>query len=449
MKIKDICLNILRKLKKGKIKMPWTTKDTDRFKKGLSEEQKKKWVTTANGVLADCKEKGGEDCEGKAIRIANGTVTNNSEYEVIKVNFTQLAYTVDIRIFEGKTYYVVPVVMMVEGVHNGSRGPILHTAEELGKIELSWNGIPVTIGHPFTDEGNYVSANSPETLTKWSVGRVFNAKMDNEKLKADVWLEEERLKIVSPETLQMIRNGQIVEVSIGVFSEDDYIDGKWNDEEYIAVARNYRPDHLALLPGEVGACSINDGCGLRVNSDSGTITNAETVCNDTLDTTQLDTQLKDNNEKVINMCTPCKEKVNELIAHESTHFTEDDREWLETLTEDKLDKFIPKLVQVNKPTVEDAWEIIKGVTPDEYIAHIPEEVKVQVNNAFKEKEERQTIITNILTNSKVWKEEDLVSLSVNMLKKLEVTTKPVITDYSVMGTRGKPTDDTVTPLTLS
>ena len=51
--------------------MPWTTKDVDGFRKGLSRKQKKKWVAIANGVLQGCKEDGGKDCDGKAVRIAN------------------------------------------------------------------------------------------------------------------------------------------------------------------------------------------------------------------------------------------------------------------------------------------------------------------------------------------------------------------------------------------
>ena len=51
--------------------MPWTVKDVDSKKKGLTPAQKKKWVSIANRVLKDCQKKGGKDCEGKAIRIAN------------------------------------------------------------------------------------------------------------------------------------------------------------------------------------------------------------------------------------------------------------------------------------------------------------------------------------------------------------------------------------------
>jgi uncharacterized protein YdaT len=51
--------------------MPWSVADVDSHIKGLSAEQKSKWVAVANAVLTECKSKGGSDCDGKAIRIAN------------------------------------------------------------------------------------------------------------------------------------------------------------------------------------------------------------------------------------------------------------------------------------------------------------------------------------------------------------------------------------------
>src|SRR3990167_400934 len=54
--------------------MPWSPSDSDRFKSGLSPEGKKKWASIANSVLAQCKKEGGKDCEGRAIRVANGSV---------------------------------------------------------------------------------------------------------------------------------------------------------------------------------------------------------------------------------------------------------------------------------------------------------------------------------------------------------------------------------------
>jgi len=54
--------------------MPWTVADVDKFKKGLTEQEKERWVRIANAALAKCLDGDGDelDCEVKAIRQANG-----------------------------------------------------------------------------------------------------------------------------------------------------------------------------------------------------------------------------------------------------------------------------------------------------------------------------------------------------------------------------------------
>ena len=59
--------------------MPWTVADVDKHKKGLTPAQKKKWVSIANGVLKDCKAKGGKGCDAKAIRVANSNFSEKEE----------------------------------------------------------------------------------------------------------------------------------------------------------------------------------------------------------------------------------------------------------------------------------------------------------------------------------------------------------------------------------
>lgn len=164
--------------------------------------------------------------------------------------------------FEGKSYLIVPVVMIVEGVHHGSAGPILHVAEEMEKSVPAWNGIPVMLNHPEVD-GRFVSANSPEILERWKIGRVFNTQFKDNKLTCEAWLEEDKLKSLDESLYQSILDGKMVEVSVGVFSDESSTAGEWNGESYVAVSRNYRPDHLAILPQAEGACSVADGCGVR------------------------------------------------------------------------------------------------------------------------------------------------------------------------------------------
>ncbi len=244
--------------------MPWTVSDVDKFKKGLTTSQKKRWVKIANSVLTKCKANGGseEDCAASAVRQASGVVghkqylqyisNNNEDYEIREV------------MHQDRKYLVVPVVMMVEGVHNGSLGAIFHSIGELGRMPGSWNGIPIVVDHPKID-GEFISANIPEIIEQEKIGIIYNTYIDEDKIRAEAWLDEDKLRQVSPVLLSQIQEHQVIEVSVGIFTEDEDVSGEWEGEEYEIIARNHRPDHLALLPGGVGACSVSDGCGIRSN----------------------------------------------------------------------------------------------------------------------------------------------------------------------------------------
>lgn len=191
-------------------------------------------------------------------------MSNTTEKYSVITNAKLSNYTVEETTHQEKKTLVVPVVMIVEGVLNGSHGPLLHLAEDFGKIAESWNGIPVVINHPQQD-GMSISANSPEVIESGLVGRVYNAHMDANRLLAEVWLDEEKLGNISADTLVAVNGKKPIEISVGVFTEDEPTVGDYNGVPYNAIARNHRPDHLALLPGGVGACSLEDGCGIRAN----------------------------------------------------------------------------------------------------------------------------------------------------------------------------------------
>lgn len=191
-----------------------------------------------------------------------------TNYLQLKNNQKIGSYTATENVLEGKKQLIVPVTMIVEGVLNGSAGPLLHLAEEFGKIPESWNGIPIVIYHPEQD-GHGISANSPDVIDQGKIGMVFYSHMEDNKLRAQAWLDEEKLGIVSNETLLAVQAGKEMELSVGVYTENETISGVWNGIKYDAIARNHRPDHLALLPDGVGACSIEDGCGIRNNQKKG------------------------------------------------------------------------------------------------------------------------------------------------------------------------------------
>ena len=68
-------------------------------------------------------------------------------------------------------------------------------------------------------------------------------------------------------------DGDIIEVSTGYFADKLDESGEFEGEEYDGVQINLRPDHLAILPNTIGACSVDDGCGFpRTNADSSIVT---------------------------------------------------------------------------------------------------------------------------------------------------------------------------------
>jgi hypothetical protein len=171
-------------------------------------------------------------------------------------------------VWEGQDYMVFPVVALVEGVHHNSRGACYYPAEEVGRLPEAWNGIPVPIFHP-EKAGDLVSANDPQVIAERSVGRTFNFYYEDGKLKGEVWINISKANRIFPGMLASLNTGGRLEVSTGHFSEDEEITGSWNSEPYDYILRNYVPDHLALLPGGQGACSWEDGCGIRANKKGG------------------------------------------------------------------------------------------------------------------------------------------------------------------------------------
>ena len=170
--------------------------------------------------------------------------------------------------YEGRDHLVAPVVILTEGVHAGSAGPLYYPREELRRFPQAWNGIPLPVNHPDIN-GVPTIANSPEIIDRQSVGRLFNVRYDEVggigRLRGELWVDVAKAQEVSPAILQRLQQNQPLEVSTGLYSDDEPSTGNWNGEAYQIIARNYRPEHLALLPDAIGACSIADGCGVRTN----------------------------------------------------------------------------------------------------------------------------------------------------------------------------------------
>jgi len=196
--------------------------------------------------------------------MTHGAVVAEERLESVVSNFSGL---VRHDWMEGREYLVAPMVMIVEGVLNGSGGPLLYPKEELAKYPASWNHKPVVVYHPQIN-GVGVSACDPDILTNHKIGYIMNTRFEDGKLKAEAWLDRDRIDNVDPRIADAIERQTMMEVSTGLFVDVEPAEGEFRGKQYVGIARNYRPDHLALLPDKRGACSIEDGAGfLRMNAE--------------------------------------------------------------------------------------------------------------------------------------------------------------------------------------
>jgi len=154
------------------------------------------------------------------------------------------------RTLYGRPWLVAPMTLIVPGVLNGSQGPLYYPKEEVSKYPENWNHKPITVNHPQAG-----GSTNPDVLNNVQIGFVLNSRIENGNLVADGWFDVYRLSQVDGRILNKLKQGETVELSTGLgIDRDDLPEEKThNDKSYKSVAKNYRPDHLAILPDTKGS----------------------------------------------------------------------------------------------------------------------------------------------------------------------------------------------------
>ncbi len=337
----------------------------------------------------------------------------------------------------GEEYWVAPLVMMTECVANGSSGSLFYPGEELDRWAPAWNHKPIVApNHPEND-----SACTKEFLDEHGIGVVLNANWDG-KQRALGWFNKKQTEKKEPRVANALKTRKMMELSTGLYVDKSGEPGDYKGEKYDAIAINHRPDHLAILPDKIGACSIKKGAGLlQLNEAS-----HENLRNqlEGLICALYETQLKEmpslyspyvrevydsycifyfggntykisyrtsseqvslvgdptkvvqkveyvpvkneDEERKAEMAT--KELVDKVIANSAkTNFEEGDRKILEGFTDDRLKKIISNAETEQKPKFGFSSQeeldaaVAKGI--EEAIAKDPEGVKTKVENHTK------------------------------------------------------------------
>ena len=163
---------------------------------------------------------------------------------------------------DGVDYMVLPVIPLVEGVLNGT----YYSSESIKNSTPFWNGATVPVNHPV---GN-VSANSVQFERTTNIGRFYNSRFEGDKLKGDIWIDIKKAESLGySNILEQFKDGVMMEISTGLYADSKEVKGSFKGVEYNAQIGDIVPDHIALLPNDVGACSVADGCGAMRTHNKG------------------------------------------------------------------------------------------------------------------------------------------------------------------------------------
>lgn len=236
---------------------------------------------------------------------------------------------------QGREYIVAPLTLIVPGVLNGSKGPLYYPPEEIAKDPGVWNGVPIVVDHP-SFQGQHVSARDPDVLNRQWVGYVFRSKAKG-KLTAEGWFDVAATTQVDNRILNAVEHGHKMELSTGLFTDNEpAAEGAvTNDgQPYSFIARNYRPDHLAILPDSIGACSVAEGCGVNVNKAD----LAKSLEKEMAKSAEAYKQIRNTGGSAMSEFSKEARKkiVDSLVANDNCCWNEADRELLDGFDDGKL-----------------------------------------------------------------------------------------------------------------
>lgn len=359
----------------------------------------------------------------------------------LQVITANLAGSIRNEVLEGREYYVVPVAMLTLGVHAGSKGPVFYPQNELSKEAalMAMNHKPIVVYHPERN-GQFISACDPVVLNSRKVGLVMNTHWDGKKMRCEAWIDKDRAKAVDSRILDFLEKGKLMEVSTGLLSDNENSEGDFNGRHYKLIARNLRLDHLALLPDKVGACSLQDGCGMfQVNQGNQAMaTTANCECsyadNKCSEHPLEDETLKNQGKKATTKNTEDEEETMEdedtkkkkkgkypmmnqaqtdqinLLIQAGT-WNEQDRSWLESLDAAKLEKLSlnGKVEVAAKPT-----------TIDEFLNNAPREFsEILVDGLNAHRAEKVSLVTAITKHPRnKFTANELEGFNINQLRNM-------------------------------
>jgi hypothetical protein len=200
----------------------------------------------------------------------------------VRVNVRSLANTKAVRREKrnGRDVVIVPSATLPDNVIMNN---VLYPADEIEKSYLSLSRAPAPLGHPLINN-QLVSARDPEGINiGWIGAWNENVRRENGRVFLDKVIDVEvaNRSEGGKSVLSAIDKAEPVHTSTGLYCNLEAANG---DVDYKHIARDIEFDHDAILLGEQGAATPEQGVGIFVNSQG---ENEQiTVINSALDTAE-------------------------------------------------------------------------------------------------------------------------------------------------------------------
>ena len=182
----------------------------------------------------------------------------------VRVNVRSLANVKAVRKIKrnGRDLMIVPSATLPDNVvMNGIKYP----AEEIEASFASLNRTPAPLGHPIIN-GRFVSARDPEGINIGYVGAWNeNVRRENGRVYLDkvIDIEVANRSEGGKAVIAAINKGEAIHTSTGLLCT---LEAANDGADYKHIARNMEFDHDAILIGEDGAATPEQGVGMLVNS---------------------------------------------------------------------------------------------------------------------------------------------------------------------------------------
>jgi len=170
---------------------------------------------------------------------------------------------------DGRDYIIVPSSTLPPNI---VMNDILYPAEETARTFMQLNNKLAPLGHPKDANGNWISAGSPTAIHANHVG-AFNRNVtlgDDGRVHVEKWIDVLYANATErgPEVIAAIEAEQPISTSVAVWLR---VHPVAEGLPYKGRAEYLEIDHDAILIGEAPAAGIDQGVGLFVNVDTGTL----------------------------------------------------------------------------------------------------------------------------------------------------------------------------------